>query len=90
MYLSAMGSSDSTGDRRRRWVPRYIRKNWSPMLNWTWPDSGFGAWARINRLVVVRPNILQNPCLSDGKNISFLKMIHGKSLIRTWFHYHDR
>jgi len=74
---------DSTGGRRRRWVPRYIRKERSPVLNWTWPDSGFGAWARINGLVVVGPNILQAPCLSDGKGILFLKMIHEKSPIRT-------
>jgi hypothetical protein len=71
---------DSTGGRRRRRVPRYIRKKRSSMLNWTWPDRGFGAWARVNGLVVVRPDIFQAPCLSDGKSISFLKMIHGKSL----------
>jgi len=54
------------------------------VLNRTGPDSGFGAWARINGLVVVRPNIFQAPCLSDGKGILFLKMIHEKSLVRTW------
>lgn len=81
MYPSESLKGDSTGGRRRRrWVPRYIRKKRSSMLNWTWPDRGFGAWARVNGLVVVRPNIFQAPCLSDGKSISFLKMIHGKSL----------
>ena len=29
------------------------------MLNWTWLDTRLGAWARVNRLVVISPYVLQ-------------------------------